>query len=288
MISKKYFKQRFLRILLGHKFVDKIIFTRNYYKFGNKLLWPNLKKGERFNEKMLYMKHFQSAKLNSDLVDKFKVRKIVADMIGEEYLIKLYGVWGASDVIDISLIPGKCVLKTNHISGDVKIITNQGQISDAIDSLKALLKYDYYNYGGEPQYRGISPVILAEELLGNGMPIKDYKFFCFDGIPKYIQVDMDRFTNHTRTFFTLEWNNLRFSTLYPVYDGNIPKPINLHKMIELASTLSRGFTFVRVDLYEVEGKVYFGELTFHHGGGFEPFYPDKFDVILGRDLNLKV
>lgn len=286
MLHNKYLKLRLLRAVLGNQLVDKIVFSKNYYRFNKVWLWPDFKNGQRFNEKILYLKHHKSATINSDLVDKYKVRDYIASKIGADYLIPLYGVWSSSDSIDIAALPEKCVLKTNHVSGDVQLITDKSQIPAALKVLKSLLTKDYSTYSSERHYKGIKPVILAEALLGNGTPINDYKFFCFDGVPQFIQVDVDRFTNHTRTFFDPNWNNLRFSTLYPIFEGSIPAPENLQKMLEIASTLSQGFSFLRVDLYEVEGKVYFGELTFHHGNGVEPFKPDEYDTIMGNCLHL--
>lgn len=282
----KYSKLKLVRFLVGSRLVDKLVFARNYYRFNKMFVWPDLKRGERFNEKLLHLKHNPGREIDSALVDKLKVRNFIKEKIGEEYLIKLYGAWGSNNEVDIASLPDKCVLKANHISGDVQIIKDRAQIPEALDALYPLLKRDYANYSGEEHYRGIEPYILAEELLGDGRSINDYKFFCFNGVPKYIQVDFDRFADHRRTFFDPAWNNLKFSTLYPVYESEISPPNNLSEMLKIATLLSQGYEFLRVDLYEVDGRVYFGELTFNHGNGVEPFRPDEFDFTLGNDLTI--
>uniref|UniRef100_UPI00404AAD92 ATP-grasp fold amidoligase family protein n=1 Tax=Flavobacterium sp. TaxID=239 RepID=UPI00404AAD92 len=206
------------------------------------------------------------------------------------HIIKTLGVWDNADHINYDLLPKSFIIKTNHASGQNIIIKNKYDFDkkNVNITLNKWLKLNYSAFGREYQYEKIRPLILVEPLINDqdDAPLNDYKFYCFNGNPMYVQVDFDRFTKHTRNFYDMNWNLQDFSILYPNNKKLIEKPINFDKMIEIAQKLSLGFPFIRVDLYSYGNKVYFGELTFHPEGGFGPIYPDKYDFILGDSLRL--
>jgi hypothetical protein len=147
------------------------------------------------------------------------------------------------------------------------------------------LAVNYYKYGREYVYKGIKPCIIAEEYLGDN--INDYKFFCFEKGVCAIQVDFDRFSKHKRNIYTPNWQFMPLRMLYP-NDPNIiiPRPENLAEMIKIAEILSYGIPHLRVDFYNVFGRIYIGELTFYHGSGCEPFYPDLYSETFGEWIKL--
>lgn len=252
---------------------------------------PDFAKPKTFNEKIIHLKNYCKHPNAQLYTDKFLVRNFVSSAIGSQYLIPLIGVYKKASEIDFSALPEKFVLKANHGSGWNIICKDKSKLNipNTIKLLNKWLGINYYDMGRDYTYKTIEPKIVAEILMEtkNGGDLKDYKIFCFNGEPIYIQVDVDRSTNHTRAFFDLKWNRMPFTTLYPFFEGSIDPPECLEEMIQVARKLSMGFIFLRVDLYEVNGKVYFGEMTFHHGGGFEPFIPAEYDAILGNYLHIK-
>jgi len=224
--------------------------------------------------------------------DKYLVRDYVSKKIGEKYLVPLIGVYNNENEIDFDKLPQKFVLKTNNNSGRNFICKE----IDGIDvpkiksELKQLLnpEYNKYFYSFEWTYKYIQPKIVCEEYIEQkDGQLFDYKFFCFHGIPKYIVVDTDRFTNHKRNIFDIKWNLLPISLSYPNDPRVIPKPKKLQEMIKIAKLLSKDFHYVRVDMYSIENIVYFGELTFYPGAGLEPFKPVEWDHIFGQWLSIE-
>ena len=217
-----------------------------------------------YNEKIQWLKLFDNSERKTQLADKYLVRNWVAEKIGDEYLIPILGVWKCFEEINFDSLPNKFVLKTNHGSGWNLIVKNK----EELDWLQVKSKFDYWIkrnfafYGLELQYMNIPRRIIAEEYLEELDQVYDYKFMCFNGEVKFIWVDTDRFTNHKRTLFTTNWIRMDKQIMYPVADYDIPKPENLNRMLEIARILSQGFIHVRVDLYDVNGKMYFGEMTF--------------------------
>jgi len=165
---------------------------------------------------------------------------------------------------------------------------NRLDIHETNRRLDRWLSVDYYTIGREYQYRDIERRIFAEQMLvpPEGGELKDYKIFCFNGEPRFVQADIDRNTNHTRNFYDLDWRRLPFTILYPGYDGNVDRPACLEEMLEVARKLSRPFEFVRIDLYAQGREVFFGEITFHHEGGFGPILPRSYARILGDYITL--
>jgi hypothetical protein len=274
----------------------RLLSDRSYlrYKYcrmtGQKL---NLKKPVLYNEKLQWLKLYDRQADYIDLADKYEVRKYVAKTIGEEYLIPLYGVWDSFDDIPFDTLPEQFVLKCTHDSGSIKICRDKQSfdIDNARKYFKKRLSRNYYWVSREWIYKKIKPRIIAEKFMianiGNG--INDYKIFCFNGKPKIIEVDLDRFEDHKRNFYSPEW---KFQPLVnecpnaPLYLESMQKPVNLELMLHLSEKLSASKTHVRVDLYNINDKLYFGELTFCDGGGFNDYEPPEWNKTFGDWLIL--
>lgn len=258
-----------------------------YSKMDKKL---NIDNPETFNEKLNWLKlNYRDNKMIC-CTDKYMVRKYVANKIGDEYLIELYGVFNSVDNIDISKLPEKFVLKPNHSSSKVLICKNKNQINwdKEFYSMKKWLKENYYYVGGEWQYKDIEPKIICEKLLAED--IIDYKFYCFNGEPKYIYLYLERDIHVKTKIYDLEWNEMQFVQGYMKSNRNVKKPKQLDKMIEISRVLAEGFPFVRVDLYEIDDKIYFGELTFFPYNAIGQFAPIEFEYMdyeFGKLLDLK-
>ena len=255
---------------------------------GHKL---NLKNPKTFNEKLQWLKLYDRNPAYTQMVDKYAVREYIKNTIGEEYLIPLLGVWDSFDEIDFNTLPNQFVLKTNHDSGTVIICKNKNTFDKdaARKKINRALKKNYYYSGREWPYKNVKPKIIAEMYMvdESGVELKDYKLFAFDGMIKLIQVDFDRFGYHRRNIYTPEWELVPLSILYPS-DENvlIERPQPLNKLIDLSSILSKGIPHVRTDFYVIHDKIYFGELTFYHGSGYEPFYPEVWNKTLGDYIQL--
>jgi len=247
-----------------------------------------------FNDKIISLKIKNRFPYGHILADKYEVRSFVSSTIGKKYLIPIVGLFDNVNYINYEKFPGKFVMKATQGSGWNIIVTDKSKLNiDNINStLRKWLNMDYSVFGREWQYKKIKPRIIVEKYLDNSTenPLYDYKFFCFNGEPKYIQVDIDRNTNHTRNFYNLKWEKQPFSLLYQNSDKLITRPENLDEMIlitkQLAKKLFKDLPFVRIDLYSYENKVYFGEITFHPEGGCAPFKPKKYNKILGDFLKL--
>ena len=223
--------------------------------------------------------------------DKYAVRKYVSEKIGEEYLIPLLGVWDNVDDIDFFSLPKQFVLKCNHDSAGIIVCKDKDRldVEKTKRKLRKCLNRDYFWAGREDNYRVSKKRIIAEKYMTDGDKdeLTDYKFFCFNGVPKYIQVDSGRFSKHIRNFYDVSWNFIDVQNGC-VNDKNhiIPCPQNLNDMLKIVRKLSENFLHVRVDLYNVNNKIYFGELTFHHGGGVMRFVPESYDYEWGSCLNI--
>lgn len=253
--------------------------------------FPDFKNPKSYNEKLQWLKLYDRNPLYTDLSDKYLVRDYVAKKIGDKYLVPLLGVWDRVEDIDYNSLPGQFVLKCNHDSGSVVICKDKNSFDYAAANkkLKKCLKTQFYWKGREYNYKHINRKIVAEQYMQNlgADELTDYKFFCFDGVPKFIQVDRGRFIDHIRNFYDSDWNYIDVE--YGCKNDNScldEKPINFDEMLELAKILSEGFVHVRVDFYNANNKVYFGELTFHHGSGFMTLSPEEYDYKWGDYLNL--
>lgn len=253
----------------------------------------NLEAPRTFNEKLQWLKLYDRKPEYTMMVDKYAVRKYIADTIGEEYLIPLLGVWDNPDDIDFDALPNQFVLKCNHNSGLGMCICKDKSKLD-IEKVKAGLRkgleQNYYLTGREWPYKDVPRKIVCEKYMTDSRTndLYDYKFFCFGGVVKCFKVDYDRFIEHHANYFDKNGNILPFgeADLPPIYDKNIKMTKNLEKMCELAEKLTAGNSFLRADFYDVEGKIYFGELTFYPASGMGKFTDDSWDECLGKWLKL--
>ncbi|WP_201029313.1 ATP-grasp fold amidoligase family protein [Halobacillus sp. KGW1] len=252
---------------------------------------------ERINENInwnhpkKYTELIQWNKLNNidprktNYSDKILVRSYVEETIGDEYLIPMIGAWNDFNEINFNQLPSSFVLKTNHGSGTNIIVKNKRDLDLDIARIKleGWMDIDYgYIHGFELHYSDIKRKIFAEEFIDTqGKELEDYKFLCFNGVPYYCWVDVDRFGDHRRNIYDLNWNLQPWIQTYPNTDNALPKPQNWTLMVELAEKLASDFPHVRVDLYNVEGEIYFGEMTFTNGCGYEIIHPRKYDTHLG-------
>jgi len=253
----------------------------------------NLENPLSFNEKIQWMKLYDSTPLKTQLADKYLVRKYVAEKIGEEYLIPLLGVYDKFDDIDFDQLPDQFVLKANHGSGWNLIVQNKTTFnkSKAKKMFDLWMRTNYaYISGFELQYRDIIPKIIAEEYLKNfeSSDLSDYKVHCFGGVPMYIQYIGGRAHHNTKEiFFDTNWNAMDFTYTYPKYEISPLKPNNFDKLLDLARCLSADFMYVRVDFYVLDDdSLKFGELTFTPASGCDHWNPPEYDEFLGNLIQL--
>jgi len=270
---------------------DKL-YLQIYYRliFGKKL---NLKNPQTFNEKLQWLKLYNRRAEYTTMVDKYEVKKYVAERIGEEYIIPTLGVWDRFDDIDFDSLPDQFVLKCTHDSGGLVICRDKAQLDMATTKAKLewSLNRNYYLHGREWPYEEVKPRILAEAYMEDNQTreLRDYKFFCFDGEVKALFIASDRQIEGEETkfdFFDAEYNHLPFINGHPNAKTPPEKPQCFEEMKELAAKLSKGIPHLRVDFYEVDGKIYFGELTFSHWSGMMPFEPEQWDYTFGSWITL--
>lgn len=267
---------------------DKIYIMIAYkYHLGKNI---NLKNPKSFNEKLNWLKLYDRKKIYSKMVDKSEAKEYVASMIGDEHIIPTIGIFEKFDDINFDKLPNEFVIKTTHDSGCCEIVKNKNKIN--INKLKKKmtksLGRNYYYFAREWPYKYVKPRIIIEKCMKckSGESINDYKFFCFNGQAKFFKIDFDRTTYHRANYYDINGKLLDFGEAIcpPDYNRTVMLPHKLNEMIEYANTLSNGTKFLRVDFYEIDGIVYFGELTFFPAGGFGKFVPDKYDMLLGNYL----
>ncbi len=286
MDYKKIFKDKEFRLKLISclKFMPTKPYLKLLYKIktGKKL---NLKNPQSFTEKLNWLKVNEQNYKFTDYVDKIKVREILEEKLGEDIAIPLLGKWERYEDIDFSTLPDSFVLKCNHDSGSVKIIKNKNEINhkELAKFFKARLKMNLFSISREYPYKFVKPMIMAEKYMvpENANDIEDYKFFCFNGKPEIMFIATDRNKDVKFDFFDMDFNHLDIENIHPSSGKAIDKPLTFDKMKEIATKLSQGLKFVRIDLYEINGEVYFGEFTFFHGGGFWCFKPEEWEKKLG-------
>ena len=247
-----------------------------------------------FNQKLQWIKLYDKEPLKEKCVDKYTVREYVESSGCPELLNELIWEGYEPENIPFDKLPKKCVIKATHGQGMNLICKDSSKLdrNETIKLLKKWLKEKYLPCYGESFYGKVRPRIIIEKFLGdeNGAEPADYKIFCFNGEPKMVDVHTGRFTNHKRNFYDLDWNVIKgVSIKYPADENEIvPKPEELELMLMYAKKLSKPFIHVRVDFYIVNHKVYFGELTFTNGAGFDPINPHEFDVQLGSYMTLPI
>ena len=269
---------------------DKIFLTLKYYKNLGK--FPNWNNPVTFNEKLQWLKLYDRRPIYTQMVDKFEAKKYVANIIGEEYIIPTLGVWEKGEDINFDSLPNQFVLKTTHDSGSIVICKDKNVLDkkSAILTMNNSLKRKFYAITREWPYKNVKPRIIAEQYMvdESGVELKDYKFFCFNGKPKILKVDFNRFVKHQANYYDLDWNLLPFIEHGYPSDSNfiIKKPNNLHKMIDFAQKLSQDIPFVRVDFYNINEEIYFGEITFYPNSGVRNFIPKEWNFKIGNLIKL--
>ncbi|MBQ8286695.1 MAG: hypothetical protein IJZ10_10415 [Thermoguttaceae bacterium] len=270
---------------------DKVYISLLYFKHFKKL--PNLRKPRTFNEKLQWLKLYDRRDIYTTMVDKHLVKQYVADVIGEEYLIPTLGVWDEPEEIDFDALPEKFVLKWNHDSGSVLICKDKSKLDKAavVENFRRRKSHNGYWYGREWPYKNVKPRVIAEEYMEDSKTaeLRDYKFFCFDGAVKAMFVATERQKAGEEVkfdFFDPDFNWLPIRQGHPNAKTPPEKPEKLEEMRLLAEKLSKGIPQLRVDFYEVDGKVYFGELTFSHFAGLVPFEPAEWDRKFGDWIQL--
>lgn len=277
---------RKLSRLIPDRIYLQIVYFRHFKKFID---FDNPK---TFNEKIQWLKLNYRKEEYTNLIDKYRVKQYITKLIGEEYVIPTLGVWKNVDDIDFKSLPEKFVLKCNNDSGGIVICKNKKDFDEvkAKSFLKERLKNNGYWYGREWPYKNVKPCIIAEKYMEDSISkdLKDYKFFCFNGSMEFFDIDIDRFIEHRSNYYDRNGNFLPFGKTYcpPDYTKKIEMPKNLDKMIELAETISHNTVLSRIDFYEIDGQVYFGEITFYPGSGFSPFTDEKWDYKLGDMIDL--
>lgn len=247
---------------------------------------------QTFNEKLQWLKLYNRKPEYTMMVDKYKVREYIAQELGEEYLIPLLGVWDDPDEIDFDALPNQFVLKCNHNSGTGMCICKDKSklnIEKVKKELRKGLKEDYYLKFREWPYKDVPRKIIAEKYMEDASgELRDYKFYCFNGVMKFVMINSDRNTDKpTRAdYFDRDFNWLDFTWGYSHAEVHPQKPEQFEKMVAIAEQLSKGLPHIRVDLYDCNGKIYFGELTFFDGSGFDKIEPLEWDYKIGEMLKL--
>ena len=264
-----------------------------YFNKTGKIL--DLENPKTFTEKMQWLKLYDSTSIKTKLSDKYLVRDWIKEKIGEEYLIPLLGVYDNFDEIKFDNLPDKFVIKANHGAGMNIVVDNKDELDKELvkNKINTWLNINYaFKFGLELHYSDIKPKILIEKHMGDeNNDLKDYKIMCFDGKPEIAWVDQGRYVDHKRNVYDLEYNLLpvKINRLNnDFHNFKDEKPKTWDKMIELAKILSKGFYHVRVDFYNVDNKIYFGEMTFTSTSGISVIIPEEFNKKLGNLIKLPI
>lgn len=276
---------------------DAWVIRYNYWKRRKKSL--DLKNPKTLNEKINWLKLYDKRPIHTQCADKYEVRSYIIEKIGRKYLVPLHFQTQNPNDLKPETIPDfPCIIKTNHDSGGGKFVYDKDKLNFELlrENFKQRLKQNYYNKTKEWQYKNIVPRIIVEKLLitkdGN-IPL-DYKVHCFNGKAHMIQVDIGRGTDkHNRNWYYTDWTRCPFKWTALLINGqtdpadfDVPPPKELEKMCMLSNQLAEPFDYVRVDWYDVDDKLYFGEITFHHDSGCRPIEPEEWDYKLGAMVKL--
>ena len=280
---------RLLKLPIARLIPDKAYLKIKFRALMKKKL--DLKNPKSYNEKLQWLKLYDRKPEYTNMVDKCEAKKYVADKIGEEYIIRTLGVWDKFEDIDFSALPDRFVLKCTHDCGGMVFCKDKSMLDyeAAKEKLTKSLKRSYFYGEREWPYKNVRPRIIAEEFIEtktNDLP--DYKFMCFNGRIGCVLICSDRFSDEGvhMSFLDRDWNLLPFGRREPRHTSPIPKPQCYDKMVELAEQLAAGIPFSRIDFYEADGRILFGEITFFPGGGFKEFVPNEWDYTLGSWLEL--
>lgn len=289
ILKNQEFRLRFTTLFrfLPDKQYLKLVYR---VKVGKKL---NLKHPKGFNEKLQWLKVYRKHPEYTDLSDKIKVRDHVAKIIGEGHTFPLLGAWERFEDIPFDTLPDRFVLKCSHDSGSVRIIRDKSSLTDSeLKKMKKFyrgrMKLNPYLVGREYPYKNVKPYIIAEPLIEpkNGNGLNDYKFFCFNGVPKLMFIVTGRYTEKHEDFYDMDFNHLPIENGFTPTNTITEKPAFFDEMKEMAAKLSQGIDHVRMDFYEVDGKIYFGEYTFYSAGGFMLFEPEEWENKLGSWIEI--
>ena len=285
----RLFIRKLRNFILYYCLPDKTYLKLKYYQVFKKKL--NLNNPQTYNEKLQWLKLYDRNPEYHNLVDKYFVKGYVSELIGDQYVIKTFGVYDQFEDIDFDILPEKFVLKCTHDSSSIVICADKSKFDFKFAKCKITdaLKVDYYhNENRQWAYKGIKPRIIAEEYLVDEHEgeLKDYKFFCFQGRCKAFFIATDRPYDTKFDFYDLELNLLPFTNGHPNSNKPFHKPKNYEVMLSLAESLSYGIPHVRVDFYNIDGRIYFGEMTLYHWGGMMPFEPMEWDYKFGSWITL--
>lgn len=271
---------------------DKLYLSlRHFASFGKKMNWEN---PTTYNEKQQWLKLYDRNPQYTIMADKYLAKKYVAELIGEEYIIPTIGVWDKPEDIDWDKLPNQFAMKCNHNSGTGMVICKDKSKLDIPAAIKGLhkgLKEDYSLPNREWPYRNIPRKIIAEKFMVDEKygELRDYKFLCFDGNVEFLFIATDRSKGDHAVcfdFFDKDFNHIDVRHGHPNAKQLPEKPLLFEEMKVIASKLSKGIPSSRIDLYEINGKIYFGEITFTHWGGFMPFDPPEWDKVFGSYIRL--
>ena len=273
------------------KFLDDEHFLRYRFRIvmGRKL---DLVSPNTYNEKLQWLKLYDRNPKYTQLVDKVLVKKYVAEVIGEEHVIPTLRVYDSPEDVNLDELPNQFVLKTNHDGDSLGVFVcrdkSKFDYKKAIETLSNNLQRNYYYTGREWPYKHVNPCIFAEKYEEDESgELRDYKFFCFNGEVKSVFVATERSSGHVKfDYFDRDFNHLEFIQSHPMSDKPIARPHNYDKMVNIAERLSKNIPHVRVDLYNCNGRILFGEMTFYHYGGMIKFHPEEWDYTFGSWLSL--
>lgn len=268
---------------------DKFLKMAYRFSMGKEL---NLENPVSYTEKLQWLKLYDHRPEYTRMVDKYEVKKYVAERLGEEHVIPLLGVWDQVEDIDFDALPQQFVLKTTHDSGGIVICKDKAKldVAAAKKKLKCFHKRYYYGQNREWPYKNVKHRIIAEPYMEDSryQELRDYKFFTFGGEPKVLYIAQGRGKGEPTVadFYDMDFNHLPFTIDHDMAEVAPEKPEKFEEMKQMAAILSQGTPQLRVDFYEVDGRVYFGEMTFFHCSGLAPFHPEEWDRIFGEWVEL--
>lgn len=277
-----------IREMIKRIMPDKWFLQIVYYRIFKRKL--NLYTPKYYSEKLQWMKLYDRNPLYTHVVDKDSVKEYISNLVGERYIIPTIGKWKSAEEIDFDTLPNQFVLKCTHDCGGIVIVKDKGHMDKRaiVNKLSIRLKYNYYLKEREWPYKNVPPQIIAEKYIDESGELNlgiltDYKFYCFEGKIDCIMVCLERY-KHTHPiflFYDLHWNRLYYLKEEPNEEYSVSKPNNFDEMIDIVTKISSEFKCVRVDLYNVNGKIYFGELTFFNQGGFDTDITEETDRYWG-------